>query len=83
VQGAVQVRPLGDSVGAMPPTPLGRACVLAEHIRDETTRAQPDWQQIAADAAELTHPAGAAQRHSAIRARMGFHEQPCAVLIVR
>ena len=34
-------------------TRLGRAIVLAGQIRDETSRADPDWRQIAADSAEL------------------------------
>jgi hypothetical protein len=34
-------------------TRLGRAYVLSGQLHDETSRARPDWKQIAADSAEL------------------------------
>jgi hypothetical protein len=37
----------------MPITRVGRAYLLAGQIHDETSRAHPDWNQIAADSAEL------------------------------
>jgi hypothetical protein len=37
----------------MPMTRLGRALVLAGQLNDETSRAEPDWKQIAVDSAEL------------------------------
>jgi hypothetical protein len=37
----------------MPMTRLGRACLLADQIHDDVSRAHPDWRQIAADSAEL------------------------------
>jgi hypothetical protein len=43
----------------MPTTPLGRAIVLAGQLNDETSRAEPDWQQVAADSAELQRIADA------------------------
>ena len=43
----------------MPMTRLGRAYVLAGRLNDETSRAQPDWQQIATDSAELQRIADA------------------------
>jgi hypothetical protein len=40
-------------------TPLGRAHILASHLHDETSRAEPDWKQLAADSAELQRIADA------------------------
>jgi hypothetical protein len=37
----------------MPMTRLGRAYVLAGRTHEETSRPEPDWQQIAADGAEF------------------------------
>jgi hypothetical protein len=50
----VQVPTVGPPVGSptMPMTRLGRAYGLAGQLHDERSRAEPDWEQIAADSAE-------------------------------